>query len=205
MRDKECILSAVAFQVESTLTSDITSLTFRIYHNPRSQSPLSKSFPPSSWKQFQYVSKEDQWKEFVHILIADLNDNIGKFIATSLKQNLPQKYFPTFSIASSSTEILQLAHNQKVDIFLLILNNILHPGETFPIERRIEKSLELVTTLRTKFKKPVLVLSGGPDDPLLPSKAQMAGANFFSWLPFRWEDLFGSVMQALREEGGREK
>jgi len=97
-------------------------------------------------------------------------------------------------------ELLKLAEGHVFDIFILILNNIIFPSEKVPAENREKNSLQLVTHLRTTYRKPVIALYGWPHNPSYADKAKLAGASFVFQTPFKskeFEEAFEKCLDML--------
>ena len=97
----------------------------------------------------------------------------------------------------SGEEILNFAKEHPIDLFIMVINNIIFRSEDLSAEHRIEKALQLVQFLRKEYKKPVIALYGWPDDPLFPEKAKQFGATFCIKLPFKQEEFQEAIEMCM--------
>ena len=118
-------------------------------------------------------------RQTVRVLIGD-SCNIGELVCKFITKAARDEYDLWSLKAGFSTEILKLAQRHRIDIFLLVLNNIRYPGSE---RERQEKALELINCLDRISQKPIIALYGWFTDPCLPQKARMAGADFSAPLP----------------------
>jgi len=113
---------------------------------------------------------------------------IGEVIIDDLKRIYQGRYNITgFLAAEQASEILDFAETQMIDVFILILNNIIFSSGNRPFENRIEKALEFLTFIRKNYAKPIIGLFGLPDDPSFEQRVKDAGADFVFRMPFEWE------------------
>ncbi len=76
------------------------------------------------------------------------------------------------------------------------MNNIICPSE-LPVERCIERLLQIVSHLKTTYNRPMITITGFPRDPSIGNKAKLAGADFFFLLPFTVEDFEDAIKKCL--------
>ena len=127
----------------------------------------------------------------VHVLIGNLENSITEVICRCIDEVARSKCNLRVISTGYAQELLELARSHEVDIFIFVLNNIglPSPSENYPPENRIEKVLEIITHIRTVYRRPVIAFAGWPDDPSLAEKARLAGASFFYRLPFSVKDF----------------
>ncbi len=133
-------------------------------------------------------------------------DGMEAYISERLSMIIQRKLGSKFALRVMFTsthygkELLKLAEGHVFDIFILILNNISFPSENTPAEKRLEKSLQLVTHLRTTYRKPVIAVYGWPSDPSYADKAKLAGASFAFQAPPKskeFEEAFEKCLDML--------
>jgi len=108
---------------------------------------------------------------------------------------------------SWASEIVYLAETQTIDVFILILNNIIFTSEKRSSEDHIENILNLLTLMRKTYGKPIIGLFTWPDDPSFEKRAKDAGADIVLRMPFKWE-AFQKVFESClipQNEIGRSK
>lgn len=144
-------------------------------------------------------------KRQVRILISDLPNNVSESLSDVIKQVIGDKYDSKFVTTPYAHELLEFAEGHMFDIFILILNNIILLSENVSTQNRLEKSLEIVTHLTEKYRRPVIALAGWPDDPSFAERAKLAGARFFFRLPVKPKDFGVAVEQCLETVAGFKK
>ena len=133
----------------------------------------------------------------VRILIGNLDNNITAFLSTCIRDAIKDKYDLELKSTAHVDELLELAKGKSFDLSILVLNNIIFPSDNLPVEKRIERSLEVIAHLKTTYRKPIIAITGWPDDPSFDERAKHAGASFFFKLPFNPEDFQEAVSQLL--------
>jgi hypothetical protein len=122
-----------------------------------------------------------------------MNDAFSKYI----KLVVEDKYELLVTPAFLAEEILNFAKEHPIDLFIIVINNIIFRSEDLSAEHRIEKALNLVSFLSKSYNRPVIALYGWPDDPLFPEKAKQAGANYCFKMPFKFEELKKPIEKCL--------
>ena len=133
----------------------------------------------------------------IRVLIGNLDNNITETISGFIKHAIGEKYHVIVTSTAYCDELLNLTESQAFDIFVLIINNIIFPSDNLPPEKPIEKSLQLITHLRTEYKRPIIALTGLSDDPLFSDKVKLAGADFFFRMPFSPKAFQAAITQVL--------
>lgn len=118
----------------------------------------------------------------VRVLIGNFDDAMNDIFSELIKGVIKNKYDLKVLLSFYGEEILELADNESVDIFILIMNNIRF-RPVYTVQERMENSLQLITQIKTTYGKPVIVLSGWTKDSSLIARAKLA-ADFFFPLPF---------------------
>ena len=96
------------------------------------------------------------------ILIGDFrSSNIGTIILDYLKSRFVHRYRVSTIFTGKSDEILAVAARYEIDVFILVLNNLMH---TDYYEDRLERSLEVSALIQELYNKPVIALSGWLED-----------------------------------------
>ncbi len=81
------------------------------------------------------------------------------------------------------------------DLFVLVLNNIfVYSLDNQSGENRIEKILDLMSEIKQLYDKPIIAMTGWPDDPEFESIAIEAGADHFFKLPFKNQQFQDAVI-----------
>jgi hypothetical protein len=116
---------------------------------------------------------------------------LNQSIAEYLKMIYQGRYNITCFIMdlSLASEIVNLAETQTIDVFILILNNIIFKSEERSSENHIENILNFLTLMHKNYGKPIIGLFGWPDDPSFKKKAKDAGADVVLRMPFKLEDF----------------
>ena len=145
--------------------------------------------------KLQLIVKNKRRK--LHILIGDYQDNIGTSAVAWIKYLIKDDYELKVMTALFAEELLELMQDHTFDIFIPILNNIFFLPKNLPVEKRVEKGLQLITHFRMTYKKPIITLFGWPDDPSYAEKIKQAGANFAFKLPYEAEDFSEAFKKCL--------
>lgn len=98
---------------------------------------------------------------------------------------------------SSATELCSYANEHHVDLFILVLNNLLFSDGNMPPRQRIRQALQFVSDLKRAYGVPIIALAGWPNDPQFADRVLYAGADRFYSLPIRPFDLEEAVRQCL--------
>jgi CheY-like chemotaxis protein len=138
----------------------------------------------------------EQTKRHVQILlVSGREDLFDSLIIRGLKEKAGDKYDFEFVTAFKASEILELAQIYKFDIFILYLNNIPFHLDNFPVESQLDGSLQLVTHLKTTYRRPVVAFSSMAD--LEEEKVKRAGADFYFLTPYKVEDFLEAMIICL--------
>ncbi len=134
-------------------------------------------------------------KRQVEVLIGNdeplLTDAFSEFI----KKVIKDKYDLKVRSAFYGEDLLELAENSAVDIFILVLNNIMFRPD-YPLQERLENSLQLITQIKTTYGRPVISLSGLIEDSSLIARAKLS-ADFFFPLPFEPDAFMEAIEKCL--------
>lgn len=130
-------------------------------------------------------------KRQLEVVMGD-NDNVKiDAISELLQKRIGNRYNLTITSSFYAEEILELAENGSVDIFILTLNNIYYPSD------HLEKSLQLITKIKKKCEKPVIALSGlTVEEASFVARAKPV-ADFFLMLPLKFDMLMDAVEKCL--------
>ena len=133
----------------------------------------------------------------LRILIANFDEAMNKDIQEIIKKIINDKYDLLITPVWLGEEILNFAKEHPIDLFIMVINNIIFRSEDLSAEHRIEKALQLVQFLRNEYKRPVIALYGWPDGPLFPEKAKQFGATFCIKLPPTQEEFQESIEMCM--------
>jgi hypothetical protein len=142
-----------------------------------------------------YVLKNEQ----VRVLIGNFEDSLNELFSKIIKS----KYDSMIRLSFSGEEILELAENGVIDIFILIINNI-----QFSIADSagdfLGKSLQLITQIKTTYGKPVIALSTWEENSSIITRAKLI-ADFYLQMPFKIDafmDAFEKCLNMLPKFNG---
>lgn len=133
-------------------------------------------------------------KRQVEVLIGDCNDNFIDLFSGLIKTVVKDKCDLKIKSSGYGEEILELAESGAVDIFILILENILFRQDL--TEERLKNSLQLVTQIKTTYGGPVIALSGWTEDSSIVARAKTV-ADFFFPLPFKTDAFMEAIEKCL--------
>jgi len=120
----------------------------------------------------------------LRILIGCFQDPLTDIISALIKEASRNKFDHEIGIYFYGEELIENAEKIEIDIFILVLNNIRFIPD-LPVQDRLQNSLNLINQIKSKYGKPVIVLSGRLDDySSLLTKAKLA-SDFFFLLPFK--------------------
>jgi CheY-like chemotaxis protein len=137
-----------------------------------------------------------QTKRHVQILLFSGREDIfDSLIIRGLKEKAGDKYDFDFVTAFKASEILKLAQTYEFDMFILYLNNIPFHLDNFPVGSHLEGPLQLVTHLKTTYRRPVVAFSSMAD--LEEEKVKRAGADFYFLTPYKVEDFLEAMIICL--------
>lgn len=134
-------------------------------------------------------------KRRVEVLIGDWNSGIGDAISAFLIKKTKDKFDLKIRFSCFGEEILDLAENGEIDIFILILNNLITPSANAPLKGRLENSIQLSAHIKTTYGRPVIGLSGWLEDSYVMRAKQ--AADFFFPLPAKLVDLMEAFEKCL--------
>ena len=136
-------------------------------------------------------------KNRLRVLIGNHDDLINGLIEEFINKIIKGEYDLSVTPVFLGEEILNFAKEHPIDLFIIVINNIIFRSEDLSAEHRIEKALNLVSFLSKSYNRPVIALYGWPDDPLFPEKAKQAGANYCFKMPFKFEELKEPIEKCL--------
>lgn len=101
-----------------------------------------------------------------------------------------------FRSASYGEDLLEFAENRAVDIFILILNNIMFHSPLQPPQDRLDCSLQLLTQIKKTYGKPIIALSGWVKDTSFIEMVKLSADSFFQ-LPVETNALGEAIEKCL--------
>ena len=113
-----------------------------------------------------------------------------------IKEVIKDKYDLKLGSSSYGEEIMELAENDAIDIFILIMNNIRF-SDVNSVGDRLVNSLQLITQIKTTYGRPVIALSGLSENSSLVARAKLA-ADFYFQLPVK-VDAFTEAFEKCLE------
>ena len=126
------------------------------------------------------------------ILIGNLDDLFTEILSEIIRDAIKRKHDVTVISSSYSDELQQIAEENEIDIFILVLNNIIYHSK-LSFQKRMENSLHLINHFKMTYKKPVIALSGWNEDSSYITRAKLS-ADFFFPIPFE-TDAFGKAIR----------
>ena len=120
----------------------------------------------------------------IYVVIGNGDDNINELISELINEVVKDKYDLTIKPVFYGEELMEIAENDDVDIFIVIVNNIRF-RPSYPPQERTEKSLQLIAQIEKTYGKPVIALSPA----LLEANVKKTGADFYFPLPFNFDDF----------------
>ena len=130
-------------------------------------------------------------KQQVRVQIGNFEDPLSEFI----KEVIKDKYDLKLGSSFYGHELLELAENGAIDIFILIMNNIRF-SSVDSVGDRLINSLQLITQIKTTYGRPVIALSGWEEDSSLTARAKLA-ADFYFHLPFKVDAFMEAFEKCL--------
>ena len=115
-----------------------------------------------------------------------------------IKKVIKDKYNLKLGSSSYGQELLELAENGAIDIFILIMNNIRFSGVD-SVGDRLVNSLQLITQIKMTYGRPVIALSAWEEDSSLIARAKLV-ADFYLQMPFKTDafmDAFEKCLEML--------
>lgn len=139
-------------------------------------------------------------KKRLNVVIGNFCDPINELISYVLFEVAKDQYDVRIKIIFSGEEILELTKQQSVDIFIIIMNNIFFEKCDVAPDR-FEKSLHLISQIKSSYRKPIICLSGWKKDPDIKEKAK-ANSDFYLDMPFKIEALKKAIKGCINRFGG---
>jgi CheY-like chemotaxis protein len=135
------------------------------------------------------------------VLVGDVAPELGEIVCAVVKDVIGGQRPVEMTLESEAGAVLARPGDSHFDLFVIVLNNVLHRGTT-PGERvgSMDRSLQVVTELRAGTQVPIVALSGQWRHGL-EHEVEQAGADIFFQLPFAPESLREQL--ELRMAAGR--
>ena len=119
-------------------------------------------------------------------IIGNFEDSISELISSLIDKALDSRFEIHSTGIAHPKPLLTWAQNQKYDLFVIVLNNLILTSDA-----RLDLALEVVSHLKTQYGKPVIAMSGYFDnDPQLGDKARRAGADAFFFSAVRLHRIY---------------
>jgi hypothetical protein len=173
------------FKIAQELNSEeLKSITIQALQKnlPREAKQMQESMDNLSVKSM---------KKPLRALIGNHDNNMNDLISEIIKEVIDNKYDLIIHSSFHSEEILEIAEQDSIDIFIIILNNIKYTSDS-PYQGWVENAIGLITQIKTIYVKPVIVFSGISDNPSLIDKAKQV-SDFFFLLPFEPESFIKAI------------
>ncbi len=134
-------------------------------------------------------------KPQVRVLIGNFEESMNDIFSEVIKEVIKNKYDLKVRLSFYGEEILELAENGAIDIFILIMNNIWFSGVD-SVENRLVNSLQLITQIKMTCGRPVIALSTWKEDHSLVARAKLA-ADFYLQMPFNMDAFIETFKKCL--------
>ncbi|HEX2897522.1 MAG TPA: hypothetical protein VHP63_05675 [candidate division Zixibacteria bacterium] len=129
------------------------------------------------------------------IVIGNTEEIIIDFIQEVMQDILGRNYDLEFIATHSPETIFEISRYRKVDLYILMLNNLIHTSDQFPGNSNAEQSLSLIKALKLDKVTPIISLSG------IQSAAAMAipaGADHSLMCPFTIAEITQCIESSLK-------
>lgn len=136
-----------------------------------------------------------QEKQKVRALIGDFENNYRELFTEFIKI----KYDPIIRVSPYCDDILEYAENGSIDIFILVINNLCFSGvesSSSSIDDQLEKSLQLITQIKTICARPVIALSTFDESSPLITRSKLI-ADFYFQMPFKPEPFLEAIEECI--------
>jgi hypothetical protein len=138
-------------------------------------------------------------KRQVKVLVGNFDDLMNDVFITIIKQVINDRYELKITIACFGDHLLEVPNKESIDLYILVMNNIYFSPHQLP--ESWEKSLQFITQIKTKYKRPVIALSSWLEDTALVEKTKEA-ADFFFSMPFKIDAFKEAVEKCLQRLPG---
>jgi len=144
------------------------------------------------------ADKSEIAKHSIHVLFGNHVDTINRVYARSIENALKHKYTFSFRSCFTNDEILERSRQEKIDVYVLVLNNIMILPASDDSESRKTIVLDLVRHLKEIPHATVIALWGWNFEDLeIEEKIRSAGADFCFPLPVDVKVLVEAVEMCL--------
>jgi len=137
----------------------------------------------------------------IHVLLAVGDVTLEELLTELLEKTVGSRRVLKITARVRAEEILASTAQASPDIFVLVLNNIIHPDENVSVGPLIDESLRMVDQLKEQHRRPVIALLGLPVDASIQARAQAVGIDFLLPLPFALGE-FERVVEACFSQTG---
>jgi hypothetical protein len=128
--------------------------------------------------------------------------NITEGINLRLQKELGNRYDLAITEISRVSQLLSHAKTEPVDLFILLLNNMLFDTPSFT-EPGHSPPLEVVSHLRAAYGQPILAMTGSwlgkSSGAEVEAEALRVGATCLLFLPYTSESFIEAIEKCLKE------
>jgi hypothetical protein len=143
----------------------------------------------------------------MHISMSTADPDLSEGLTLAIQKELGNPLDVSIVEHSGVGQLLSYVESSPVDLFILVLNNLMFADTTMFTETRGWRSLEVVSHLRETYGKPVIALAASWPNEMSQSEVEeeaiKAGASVFFWLPYNRRRFIGAVEQCLRQVTSR--
>ena len=122
-------------------------------------------------------------KRPIHVVLGNVEENLNDLFTELIKEVVKDKYDLKIKSVFYGEELMKIEENNDVDIFIVVINNIILRGP-YPPKERIEKCVQLIAQIKKAYVMSVIALS-----PAFLESVKQTGVDFYFPLPFNF-DLF---------------
>jgi len=130
----------------------------------------------------------------LNVLIGDSDEPVIEIVTELSKEVVGGDRELGVYSSHKADRILELAESHPIDLLVLFLNNILFHHDNMPPCDRMRQALRLVSDLKVKYDRPIIVICGLPE---YERQAMMVGADYFFQRPFDLNEFRDALSDCL--------
>jgi len=130
----------------------------------------------------------------LRVLIGDSQSVFIELITELVTEVVDKECEVTIHNSDNSQTILKLAEENRIDLAVLFLNNILFPSGNLPSDDRMTRVMRLVWDIKMEYNIPIIGVCGLPE---YADYSRIAGVDFFFKAPFKNEQFMDAARICL--------
>jgi DNA-binding response OmpR family regulator len=138
----------------------------------------------------------DRETRVLNVVVGDSESNLKELLKACLETAAPDGMSFRMLVTPHESAIRQAAREGRIDLFILILNNMSYQSESYSADDKSLQSLQFVSRLRQESSAPIVALYGHPARASYAQDVMHAGAVYSTRLPFELPPLV-EAMRAL--------